>query len=192
MEEKTHHKPTLASYIEDNHKLITVLGVFTALTVFSTNLRLQPFGYLLSWLFMSLALLVWIELWGRFPNKKGNWTLTWFENFLSIAVLVVLVYWLVDFRQIWHLYLFIPVASGFLAIFSYVMQRYDLFNRFFKSQPGKRRWLRYTLGFASVICITVFAYWISLKISPSINLFLDEAYKNMSTPISPVPATPTP
>lgn len=180
--EKEKPKPTLASAVEENHKLITVLGVFTALTVFAANLRLQPFGQVLSFLFMSLTILVWFELWGRFPNERGNWTLTWFENLLFITVLAVVLYWLVDFRELWHTYLWLLVFSVILAVFSTVMKKFDVFNRLFRTQPGKLRFLRYGLGLVIVLGTLYCSIWISARITPSINLFLDVFNNTMQTP----------
>jgi len=85
--------PTLFDFIEENQRLITVLGVFTALTVFSSNLPLKPFGYVLSFMFMSLTVLLWLELWQKFPTKSGSWRLTVFENVLPFTVLAVIAYW---------------------------------------------------------------------------------------------------
>jgi len=54
--------------------------VFTALTVFGSTMRPTEFGQFLSSLFLTLTLLIWFELWGRFPSKGGGWRLDWFEN----------------------------------------------------------------------------------------------------------------
>ncbi len=41
-------KVSLASFIDANQKLISVLGIFTAISVFASNLPLKPVGYALS------------------------------------------------------------------------------------------------------------------------------------------------
>ncbi len=128
---------TISTFVEVNHKLITVLGVFTALTVFAANLPLRPFGNILSFMFLALAILVWLELWAKFPKGAVTWRLNWFENILSYAVMIIIAYWFLSFRDIWRIWLPFLIALLFLAGFSMVMKRYDVFDRLFKTEPGK-------------------------------------------------------
>jgi len=79
--------PTLFQYIEENHKLITTLGVFTALTLFSRQITNGIFANLLSVLSLTLSLIVWLELSGRFPSKMGTYRLYWFESVLGFTVM---------------------------------------------------------------------------------------------------------
>jgi hypothetical protein len=79
----------LYTFVEENHKLLTVLGVFTALTVFAANLPLRPLGSMLSFLFMALTVTLWLELLERFPSKAAGWRMDWFETLLSFTVFIL-------------------------------------------------------------------------------------------------------
>jgi hypothetical protein len=104
---------TLASYIEDNHKLLTVLGVFTALTGYSANLPIRLFGMVLSFCCMGIALLVIAQLWLRFPAYPQDISTTLFKLFLFVAMLALFLYWLVAFTTVWSYAL--PVVVGILT-----------------------------------------------------------------------------
>jgi len=104
---------TLATYIEDNHKLLAVLGVFTALTGFSANLPIKLFGVVLSFCCMGVALLVLVQLWLRFPAYPEDISTTLFKLFLFVAMLTLFLYWLVAFTTVWSFAL--PLVVGMLT-----------------------------------------------------------------------------
>ena len=87
-------KNRLDEFIESNQKLISVLGVFTALTVFTANLQFKVFGYALSFIFMSITLIIWVELLEKFPKGDAHWRLKIFETLLSFSFLALILYWL--------------------------------------------------------------------------------------------------
>lgn len=177
------NRATLTKFIEDNEKLINVLGVFTAITVFVGELRLQAFGYALSFMFMTLTVILWLELWGKFPSESGDWKITWFENILFLAVLAILVYWLIDFRDIWHDFLFVLVFGMISALFSIVMKRFGVFNKLFHTQAGRLKWLRYIFGIIIMLIIITTSWLMAQSIAPIINNVLDsinESTRNLS------------
>lgn len=176
-------KPTLHSFIEDNHKLITVLGVFTALTMFAANLTLKPMGLFLSFLFMTLTLILWLELLGRFPSKGAGWRVDWFESILSLTVLVFLVYWLLDFRTIWKNVLIILVFGLVLQGVSAVMRRLNAFNRIFHAKPGEKSTLRYVVSLVLIVASVALAFGVAALVTPWINYWLDAITKSMAAPI---------
>jgi hypothetical protein len=176
------HQVTLTEFVEQNHRLITVLGVFTALTMFSSNLPLKPFAYVLSFMFMTLTVLLWLELWGKYPSSPGNWTLTWFENILFLAVLAFIAYWLIAFRDIWDKFLAILLFGLILAAFSWLLKKYNIFNRLFRAQPGKLKPLRYLFGIAIGLTVLYLSLQLAYVIAPPINRVLDSLYQVMQTP----------
>ena len=173
-------KPTLHSFIEENHKLITVLGVFTALTVFAANLTLKPMGLILSFLFMTLTIILWLELLGRFPSKGAGWRMDWFENILSFTVLALLVYWLLDFRSVWKSVLIVLVFGLVLQGVSAAMRRLNAFNRIFHAKPGEKRTLRYAVWLVLVVASVALAIGVAALVTPWINSWLDAITKSMA------------
>jgi protein-S-isoprenylcysteine O-methyltransferase Ste14 len=167
---------TLACFLEKNHKLIAVLGVFTALTVFATTLPLKSYGYALSFMFLALVVLIWLELWQRFPSGEGTWRLFWFENILTFAILGVVGYWFIEFRPIWHKFLGILLFLLILAIISWLMKRFQIFNRVFHSKPGRHKLLRYLLGLGLIFISLAIALHLAGLITGPINRLLDEIH----------------
>lgn len=172
----------MTEFVEENQKLITVLGVFTALTMYSSNLPLKPFAYVLSFLFMTLTVLLWLELWGRYPPSQSNWTLTWFENILSLTLLVFIGYWLIAFRDIWDKFLVTLLFGLILAPFSWLLKKYNVFNRLFRTQPGKLKPLRYLFGIAISLAALFLSLLLAHIIAPLFNRVLDNFYHVMQTP----------
>ena len=165
-----HH--TLASFIEDNHKLLTTLGVFTALTVFASNIDPKPVGNILSIFFLTLTVLIWLEVWERFPPRNGSWRLLWFESVLSFSVLAILGIWLFYLSSVsmfLTLFMFLIISS----FITWIMNRFDLFNRLFQTEPGKRKYLRYTLGLVLLIAMFFISYYLAKIASPPVQQFFD-------------------
>lgn len=171
-------RPSLSSYIEDNHKLITVLGVFIALTVFARSLPILVPAVTLSFLFLMLAGFVWLELFARFPAKVAGWRLIWFENIMSLALLLLVIYWLLDFRALWEQLLFAPVFGILAGTASVLIKKLDLFNRVFRTTPDGKKTLRYVLGFAVLLLM---AYLAALITGP-LNDLLARIAAWMNTP----------
>lgn len=165
---------SLSDFVRENDKLISTLGVFTALTIFSANLSIKSYGYALSFAFMALSLLLWFELWARFPSSTGSWRLSVFENILFWTVLAIMFYWLLDFRNIWHDYLWILLFALLLGLASYLIRKYQIFNRLFHTEPGKLKFLRYTIGIIIGVIVFAVSIYLSTLIAPTINQFLDQ------------------
>ena len=173
--------PTLSGFIDENQRLISVLGVFTAICVFVGQLPIQWFAYMLSFAFTLLTVILWLELWSKFPSGSGDWKITTFENILALAVLALLTYVLVDFRRLWKSsYLMLLIFTIILGGFSGVMKRFDLFNRLFRCRPGERRWLRHLMGVTVLVVVTGASIALANWIAPPLNSVLDAMYKSLS------------
>ncbi len=139
-------RPTLADFINDNERIITVLGVLMALTAYFSSSPIKPFGQIFSVLLLTLTLLVWFELWGQFPSEMGNSTLFWFESIFGLLVFALVGYWVVSIGCIFPQMVFLISFLLISSFISYLMKRFDIFNRFFKAEPGQKRILRIFLG----------------------------------------------
>ncbi len=169
----------LGTFIEDNYRLFAVLGVLTALTVFAASIQLRTVGVWLSSAFLAADILVWFELWRRFPPKMGTWQLFWFENVMSWATLGLIAYWLLEYRLLWRALLPLPIAGVILAVFSWVMKRWDVFNRLFRAAPGQRKALRSALATLVMFVVFMLAVLLAGVISWPINNWLDSVRTEM-------------
>ncbi len=177
----TQNQATLTKFIEDNEKLINALGVFVAITVFVGELRLRAFGYVLSFVFMTLTVLLWIELWSKFPSERGDWKIILFENILSLGVLASFVYWLTDFRDIWHELLIFFIFSIISSLFSIVMKKFKIFNKLFHTQPNKLKWLRIVFGIIVLTIILSSSFLLAQLIAPTVNEIFDSINQSIKT-----------
>jgi len=164
----------LHAFVEENHKLLAVLGVFTALTVFSASLPLRALGSVLSFLFMAMTVLLWLELLERFPAKTTGWRMNWFEILLTFTVLVLVLYWFVDYRAVWEDWLVIPIAAPLLWVAAALMDRFDVFNRVFHAKPGEKRSIRYALWATLLFASLVAALFVAQLVAPHVDRWLDK------------------
>lgn len=173
-------KITLKDFINENDKLLTTLGIFSALTIFFAE---QSGGLLSAFLSvgsLTCTVLVWLELWSNFPAGSVSRKLLIFENVLTGLAFILIFYWILKLYEFSILAIWYLIFLIFLSIFSLLFKKFNLFNRFFKAQPGSKKFLRYIIG-GIVIVVTL---WISQKLSilvlPSVNKFLTEAKSSFS------------
>jgi hypothetical protein len=144
-QEKTSSKPTLSEFIDQNHRLLSTLAFFAALTAFAK--QLDYVGGFVSFIFLSCTVLVWLEILPRFPSASGTSRLTWFENLLTIGVVGLAVYWvltwLLFYRTTHQLYngLFVLVMVPVLWAARWVAERVGLFTRARAKATAGHRWV---------------------------------------------------
>jgi len=171
-------KVSLSDFIEANHKLLSALGIFTALSVFAMNLPNKACGYILSFVFMWITILMWFELFGRFPAKGASERLGMFEGLISISILLVVVAWVMLFSSIWEEVISLPIFVTILFLFLYFLskavKRFDLFNRIFKTHAGGKVWLRYFIGISAILLLAFISLLLTALIAPKAKLVLHE------------------
>lgn len=165
---------SLTEFIEENQRTISVLGVFTALTVFSRQLPLRVLSDILSFLFLAATVLLWFELLGRYPAKSSSFRMSMFESILSLAIMVLVFYWLVLYREFWRHLLVLLFFAGLSTLLTKVMQHYNVFNRVFNAKQHRRRGLRHLLYFVLQGLILVTSMMLAALLGIPANRWLDE------------------
>lgn len=121
---------SLKQLIEENHKLLTSLGVFIALTMFTSNLALKPLGTYLSSIFLGLSIIIWIEVVKAMSidlEKPKDLTLVLAQLLVMPSVPLFVIYWLTISYDIW------PNSLEYvLTLFIFL-----LFLKFFSKVPNK-------------------------------------------------------
>ena len=174
-------KPNITDFITQNEKLLTALGIFTALTLFGASLPLKGLGAVISLMFFALALLTAYELWGKFPSD-GTGSLAHFENFLMGAIGLMGLYFLIELNHYLPVAMFFVVFTVITYPTSIYIKKYDTFNRIARTQPGGKRTLRYILATAILLTALGLSLYTSIIITPIIKNFFDEGYKMSSNP----------
>jgi hypothetical protein len=167
----TSEKISLATFVEQNHKLLTIIGVFTAISIFATNINLLFVATFLSFLFLLLTILLWFELISKFP-KNGSTNLGWFEAILGICVLGLIFYWIVEYQNVWEYILPFVIQLIFLAIFSYTVKKTNFFNRVFNAEPGQKKTWRYLIYFITIFATLALGLYLGNLLSPTIVNYL--------------------
>ncbi|MGQ0722236.1 MAG: hypothetical protein ACT4PE_11805 [Candidatus Eiseniibacteriota bacterium] len=168
----------LASFLEENQRLITVLGVFTALTVFTASLPLKVIAYGLSFVFLSLALLVWFELWWRLPDARGNLRVFWFGQLLTLAVLGVLAYSLLEFRGAWRTTMVVVLCPVvYIPLIHVTEVRWGVPARLAAGPLGRGRVGR----FVAVHGLRWFTLWLSVSVATVLSRPINEGLDRVRT-----------
>ncbi len=144
----------LSDFIKNNIDTITALGIFSALTMFAFSLPVKAFSFFLSAAFLTGTILIWIELWAKFPSDVPHWRLTIFENVVSFAALFFLLYFMLEYVLIVKYALTIFIWFAVMGISSRSIKRNNIFVKLFRKN-AKRRVLRYIFGV--ILLILVFA-----------------------------------
>lgn len=171
-------KITLRDFLLQERNLISSLGVFIALTIFSQSFIEGVSGTLLSLLFLLLALLIFFELWEQFPKKKGTTKLSLFESYLSIGSILIFLFWLSQLKKIDEdLPIFVITLLLYgptMAFFSEnVIKRFNVFNRIFNTQENEKKIVRYFFGYVAMIAIFFLIYLVIYCLQEYINQFLN-------------------
>jgi hypothetical protein len=102
-------KLTLGEFVETNQRLLSVLGIFAALTVFGGNLPEPLIGQMLSFSCLSITILIAIEVWRRLPmdfydldklSNQAELSVVFFWLFLFISTFILIVNWIFGFPEI--------------------------------------------------------------------------------------------
>lgn len=171
----------LADFIEKNKGLISVLGVFAALTLFARGLPIAPLGLMLSLLFMTLATLVAFELFGRFPDAASGLRVNLFRTALLMAVLLLIVYLFLDYREVWHSWLAIPLVGVLLTAILWVVGRLGLLPAALKRRYGSSAGVS-VLSLCVVVAALAVATVLAGLLSGPLNHLLDAIAARFSSP----------
>jgi len=165
---------SLNEFIETNHKQISTIGIFTAITVFTTNLKLEFFSVLLSLLFLLITVIVWLELLDQFPESATG-RLRWFKIFFSSAFYCFVGYCLVAYYLFWNAILPIVIVFLFIRIITVLINKFDLYRKFCYTKRGREKSLQYFLFWCVIFpFISYLGIKISFIISPSIGEFITQ------------------
>lgn len=164
---------TLSELLENNQKLIEVIGVFTAISLFTGQLGIRFFAYIITFLFMTLVLVLCVELWTRIPSQSDSLKVMMFKDILTLAVLSLALDFFVDYRDIWRHFLIFPI---FAAIFGAVFFGFVV-PAVRRSSVRKNKRLLGLVAWVIVIGLGYLSIRLAVLVEPSVNRFLDTLYK---------------
>lgn len=124
-------KLTIQEFIESNDKLLTAFSIFIALTLFSKEMKIAVFSEVLSFLFLTISILIWFELWTSSNSKDKSLTFFIFENLLNFVTIGLIGYWIFAYKNTWKLFALIFIVGTIAFILGMLDSKYEITNRFF-------------------------------------------------------------
>lgn len=179
-EQDKRKESTLAEFVEENHKLLTTLGVLVAITLFARQISIPLIASFISFALLGATIMVWLELWSRFP-KNGSMFLRWFEDFISLSLFMLIAYWFLEYGQIWKKLIFLPIAFLLLWIITRVIRRFNLVDRLVPLGSKAQKQFRYILG-TVILYATLGVALVASLLAPPVNSWIDRVRELLKSP----------
>jgi hypothetical protein len=96
---------SLNDFINENEKILSILGVFIAVAVFAKDLPIKSLGHMISFLSFGIIILLSLEITFSLPYSEAEIRLKLFGNLFITSIIILSFYWLLDFREIWKSYI---------------------------------------------------------------------------------------
>lgn len=163
---------TLTEFIDEYHKLILILGVFIALTVFSFNIDIKLFSSILSFLSFSCVVILGIEIHSKLKGDIEPSTLYWFREVINILLIIFIIYWIVKwqilFRTSAPLIILLVVYS-----LSFIYKKFNISNKLYKNKSIKaKKIIKLTFFIGILVFSFTIAIILAIHIDPFINAFI--------------------
>jgi uncharacterized membrane protein YbaN (DUF454 family) len=97
-----HQLVSLKDFINDHQKILAVIGVFVALSVFWGNLPLKPISAFVSFLCLAATVPLFLEIARSYDHKKSSWLLVIFINIFFPLMGYTAFFLLVAYREQWR------------------------------------------------------------------------------------------
>lgn len=102
---------SLKEFIGDNSVLFSALAVFAGLSAFLTRLPINWLNGVLSFAFFTGMLIIIYEIYSNFPKDQNKISprLFLFYYVVLTGLWGILIYWLLEFRSFWRIFLAFPL-----------------------------------------------------------------------------------
>lgn len=179
-------KMTLSKFIEDNHNLLSALAVFSALTAYFVTLPISWIATGLSFLSIMAMIMVFRELQSKAPDyRRVSLRLFIFNYSVIFGQYGLMLYWFLVYRDIWHLFLFIPLFVGTITFVNSASKPYldllgswSLFRKHFFNDKGEPRWYLKVTSFIATSLVFIYAFTFAMGISQPLNYLMDQYVKS--------------
>jgi len=129
-------KIELRTFIDENYRLITLLGVFGGLTAFFVTLESNIKNPFLSFSSLAIFLLLSLELWLSFPkSENATARLKLFEYFFVILHISLFGYIFEKYKKQIHFFSFFVFLLLYAHILIEIIVKFKLYERVRKITP---------------------------------------------------------
>jgi len=164
----------LKEFIEKNHILLSAVAVFATITALLSNLPIKWVSTVLSFISIAGTVVIWHEVQTQLPKKMSP-KLFLFRYVLLWGLGGLVFYWLLEFREIWHVFLFIPLTIVFMSEIVLTLRPLTELNIVKKifGLGKEKNWFQKILKVGVALSIAFISLFLATLFSPSINLILD-------------------
>jgi hypothetical protein len=168
---------SIEDFLKDNNVLLTALGIFLAFIVFTKNLTdSKIIGTALSFLSFGGLILIWFEIWRKFP-KKPPFILDFFRLIFLWGMGLLTLYWLLEFRSLWHAFLFFPMTllTAFVMgqTFLPLVRKWKFTRKILGIETEKKNVFHKVIRGMAWFIIIFFSLYFGLFLSMGANAILD-------------------
>lgn len=165
---------SLKEFIEKNHTLLSALAIFATITALLGNLPIHWIGIILSFISITGLIVIWYELKTQLPEKMAP-ALFIFRYVLLWGFGMLIFYWLLEFREIWHLFLVIPltILFGYEIVSTLKPLKETKIAKYVFGINKKKNSFQKLLRAITILSITFFSLYLATIFSMPLNLILD-------------------
>ncbi len=170
---------TLKEWIDDNEKLLTVTGVFAALTAFlaqlptpqtpanatatkATIVLIPNVQYYVTFCSLIAFLLLLIEVWASFPDKTSDRLGLFRWVFLGMFAFLV-IYFIQNYRPA------LLQFSTLIFLMLYAYPSHKAYDKYvmppIRSRMAKSKWIYGAIGVSTYVTMIMLVFWLALKTS---------------------------
>jgi len=107
---------TLRGWIDDNHRLLSALGILVFLSIFASTLRPRELALWLGSVLLGMSVLVVLELWAVFPRRRAASQLQWFGLGILVALFLLALHLLSRHHGVPRSAVFMLVWAALLSV----------------------------------------------------------------------------
>ncbi|MDQ1593256.1 MAG: hypothetical protein QOG71_3883 [Pyrinomonadaceae bacterium] len=122
---------TLKDFIDDHQKVLAVIGVLIALSVFWGNQPLKHISSFISFLCLAATIPLFLEIYLKFNHKTSSWLLIVFLNIFTPLMGYTAWYLLIGFRSQWKTQMWNVIFWVFAIPAWLIYRRINLSERIF-------------------------------------------------------------
>ncbi|EKD86919.1 MAG: hypothetical protein ACD_37C00101G0005 [uncultured bacterium] len=165
---------SLKEFINENHSLLSAMAIFATIAALLGNLPIRWMGIVLSFISIAGIVIIWHEIKSQLPEKMSP-KLFIFRYILLWGLGALIFYWLLEFRDIWHVFLFVPLTILFMYVIISTIQpirEWKIIRYVFGIGKEKNRFQKAL----KILVIAVVAYsslYLAALFSVPINVILD-------------------
>lgn len=168
-------KMGLKEFIEDNQSLLSSLAVFAGITALLSNLEIKWLSYIFSFISILGMLVIWKEINDKLPKKIESGKLLIFRYVLIWGMGCLVLYWLLEFRFIWRIFLFVPLTILFAYEMLYTLKqllKITIVRKFLGLKEKKTLFQKITLFLTSLLILGISMLFAAV-LSVPLNLLFD-------------------